>query len=231
LLASRSSHIQKLLVKRKTLSLKTRWRMREEDTWHQHLASTYTHAQVHMNLHTQACTHTSICQSFLYLILYVFSFLLDIYLFTFQMISHFLISPLKITYSLTSPLITNPHTPTSFSWHSPTLGHRAFTGTRASPPIGNWQDHPLLHMGLEPCVFHVYSLVAGLVPGSCGGTGWFILLFLLWGCKPLQLLQSFLLTPPLGTLCLVQRLTENTYSCICQALLEPLSASTCCHPQ
>lgn len=62
--SSRSSHIHKLLVKRKTLSQKTRGRMREEDTWHQHLASTYTHAQVHMNLHTQACTHTSIWQSF-----------------------------------------------------------------------------------------------------------------------------------------------------------------------
>ena len=39
---------------------------------------------------------------------------------------------------------------------------------------------------------HVYSLVGGLVPGSSGGIGWFILLFLLWGCKPLQLLRSFL---------------------------------------
>jgi hypothetical protein len=38
----------------------------------------------------------------------------------------------------------------------------------------------------------VYSLVGGLVPGSSGCTGWFILLFLLWGCKPLQLLESFL---------------------------------------
>ena len=39
---------------------------------------------------------------------------------------------------------------------------------------------------------HVYSLVGGLVPGSSGGTGWFILLFLLWGCKLLQLLGFFL---------------------------------------
>jgi hypothetical protein len=36
---------------------------------------------------------------------------------------------------------------------------------------------------------HGYSLVAGLVPRS---SGWLILLFFLWGCKPLQLLQSFL---------------------------------------
>jgi hypothetical protein len=39
---------------------------------------------------------------------------------------------------------------------------------------------------------HLYSLVGGLVPGSSGGAGWFILLFLLQGCKPLQLLGSFL---------------------------------------
>ena len=40
---------------------------------------------------------------------------------------------------------------------------------------------------------HVYSLVGGLVPGSTGGggSGWLILLFFLWGCKLLQLLQSF----------------------------------------
>jgi hypothetical protein len=38
---------------------------------------------------------------------------------------------------------------------------------------------------------HGYSLVGGLVPGSSGDTVWFIL-FLLWGCKPLQLLGSSL---------------------------------------
>jgi hypothetical protein len=37
---------------------------------------------------------------------------------------------------------------------------------------------------------HVYSLVGGLVPGSSRGSDWLILFFL-WGCKPLQLLQSF----------------------------------------
>ena len=47
---------------------------------------------------------------------------------------------------------------------------------------------------------HVYSLVGGLVPRSFRGSNWLILLFFLWGCKPLQLLQSFLLTPSLGTL-------------------------------
>ena len=34
---------------------------------------------------------------------------------------------------------------------------------------------------------HVYSLIGGLVPGSSGSSGWLIL-FLLWGAKPLQFL-------------------------------------------
>jgi hypothetical protein len=41
-------------------------------------------------------------------------------------------------------------------------------------------------------VLPVYSLVDGLVAGNSEESGWFILLFLLWGCKHLQLLQSFL---------------------------------------
>ena len=40
---------------------------------------------------------------------------------------------------------------------------------------------------------HVFSLVGSLVHGIYGDTGCFILLFLLWGCKLLQLLWSFLL--------------------------------------
>jgi hypothetical protein len=39
---------------------------------------------------------------------------------------------------------------------------------------------------------HVYSLVGCFVPGSLGVSSWLILLFFLWRCKPLQLLQSFL---------------------------------------
>ena len=33
----------------------------------------------------------------------------------------------------------------------------------------------------------MFSLIGGLVPGSSGDTGWFILLLLLWGFIPLQL--------------------------------------------
>jgi hypothetical protein len=35
---------------------------------------------------------------------------------------------------------------------------------------------------------HVYCFVGGLVPGSSRGSGWLILLFLLRGCKSLQIL-------------------------------------------
>ena len=52
---------------------------------------------------------------------------------------------------------------------------------------------------------HVYSLVGGLVPGSSGRFGWFIFLFLLWGCKPFGSFSPFsnfftgdpMLSPPL----------------------------------
>jgi hypothetical protein len=54
------------------------------------------------------------------------------------------------------PLLTNLPTPTSWPWHSPILGHRIFTGPRASPPTDVRLRHLLLHMQLEtwvpPCV-------------------------------------------------------------------------------
>jgi hypothetical protein len=66
---------------------------------------------------------------------------------TFQMLSPFLVSFPKITYTL--PLLPNPPTPTSWPWHSPILEHRIFARPRASPPIDGWLGHPLLHMQLE----------------------------------------------------------------------------------
>ena len=52
---------------------------------------------------------------------------------------------------LSHPL-SYPPTHTSPPWHSPTLGHQAFTEPRLSPPIDIKQGHPLLHMCLEPWV-------------------------------------------------------------------------------
>ena len=67
-------------------------------------------------------------------------------LFTFQMLSPFLVSPLKILYPLPSPPASQPTHSHSWSWHSPILGHRAFTGPRVSPPIDDRLCHPLLHI-------------------------------------------------------------------------------------
>ena len=73
----------------------------------------------------------------------------------------------------------------------PYIGHWAFPGTRASLPTNVRQSHPLLHIQLEPwdppCVLFGWWFSSW----SFGGSGWLIWLFFLWGCKPLQLLQSF----------------------------------------
>jgi hypothetical protein len=73
---------------------------------------------------------------------------------------------------------------------------------------------------------HVYSFIGDLVPGSSGGTGWFILLFILivppMGLQTLSAPWVLSLVPPLETLCSVQWLAEYIHHCICQALVEPL---------
>jgi hypothetical protein len=66
------------------------------------------------------------------------------------MLSPFLISPLKTSIPYPFPLLTNLPTTVSWPWHSAILGHRPFTGPRASPPIDDRLGHPLLHMQLEP---------------------------------------------------------------------------------
>ena len=87
------------------------------------------------------------------------------------MLSPFLVSPLKSTIPSPLGLLTNPPIPDTLFWHSPTLGHRAFTGPRASSLTDVQQGQPLLHMQLEqwvpPCVCFVHTLV----PGSSGITG------------------------------------------------------------
>ena len=66
------------------------------------------------------------------------------------MLYPFLVSPPQTPYLNTLPLAHQP--PNSLSWHSPTLGHQAFMRTRSSPLTDVQQDHPLLHMHLEPWV-------------------------------------------------------------------------------
>jgi hypothetical protein len=138
------------------------------------------------------------------------------------MLSPFLISPPKTPYHIPPPTAQQPPTPTSWPWHSPTLGHRAFTGTRASPLIDVPQGHPLLHMHLEPWI------------PPCVLFGWWFSPWKLWGywlghiVVPPMGLQTpsapwvLSLAPPLGTLCSVYWLAVSIHFCICQALAEPL---------
>jgi hypothetical protein len=83
------------------------------------------------------------------------------------------------------------HPPTSTSPPSIPLHwgiHQAFIGPRTSPPIDAWQGYPLLYMQLEPCVL----LCWWLRPWEFWESDWLILLFWLWVCKHLQLIQTFL---------------------------------------
>ena len=85
------------------------------------------------------------------------------------MLFPFLVSPLIKPYSLPLPLLTNPPTPDYWPWHSPILKHRTFTGPRASAPTDDGEDHPLLHMWLEPWV------------SPCVLFGWWFTPWELWG--------------------------------------------------
>jgi hypothetical protein len=68
------------------------------------------------------CRHTFTVSSFYYYYYYYWIFSS----FAFQMLSLFLVSPLKnilLPSSPPCPLLTNPPTPASWPWHSPPLGH------------------------------------------------------------------------------------------------------------
>jgi hypothetical protein len=97
------------------------------------------------------------------------------YLFTFQMVSQF-------------PILPTQKSPS----HSPSTCFYEGVTTSLLPPC----PHIPLHWGIKPSQDQGSLLplmpnkaILCLVPGS---SGWLILLFFLWGCKLLQLLQSFL---------------------------------------
>jgi hypothetical protein len=124
-------------------------------------------------------------------------------LFTLQMLSSFLVSFLK-TPSPISPPLTNPPTPTSLSWHSPTLGHQVFSGLRASPPTDVQEGYPLLHMHLEPWVPPCALLDWLFSPWEIWGYYWLVYIVV----PPMRLQAPsaplvLSLPPPLGTLCSV----------------------------
>jgi hypothetical protein len=97
------------------------------------------------------------------------------YLFTFQILSLLLVFSQQTPYPYSYPLLlwgcspTNLPTPTSLPYHSPMVGHQAFTGPSTSPPPDARQDYPLLHMRLKPWVT------------PCVLFGWWYSPFELWG--------------------------------------------------
>jgi hypothetical protein len=139
------------------------------------------------------------------------------------MLSPFLVSPLKKSPS-PSPTHSAPQTTHSHSqsWHSPILGHRTFTGPRASPPIDDRLGLPLLHIQLEP---HV---------PPCDFFDWWFSSKELWGYGLVHIdvppmgLQTpsypwvLSLAPSLGTLCSIQWMIVSINFCVGQALVEPL---------
>jgi hypothetical protein len=63
------------------------------------------------------------------------------------MLPLFLVSPLKILYTLPTP---QPTLSCFLAQKGIELGHRTFTGPRASPPIDNQLGHSLVLMQLGP---------------------------------------------------------------------------------
>jgi len=113
---------------------------------------------------------------------------------------------------------SHPPTPTSMPRHHPTPRRGAFTWPRTFPPIDAGQCHPLPHMWWSHGSLHVYSLVAGLVPGS-SGEAWLVLPMVL---QTPSAPSVFSLTPPLEAPCSDQWLAASILICISRALVEPL---------
>jgi hypothetical protein len=117
-------------------------------------------------------------------------------LFTFQILSPFLVSlpPRNPLSHLPSPCFYEG-VPTPTHPLPPPRPRFSYTGASIEPSEDQEPLLPLMHNKAILCYICswslVYSFVDGLVPGSSRGSGWWILFFL-WGCKPLQLLQSFL---------------------------------------
>ena len=115
------------------------------------------------------------------------------YLFTFQMLSPFQVSP---------PQTPIPSSVPTHCFYEGAPSLILLLLSHSSSILLLWgikspQDQgPLLSLMFDKAIlcsicswihrfFHVYSLVGGLVPGSSGVSCWLILLIFLWGCKSL----------------------------------------------
>jgi hypothetical protein len=117
----------------------------------------------------------------------------------------------------------------------PTLGHRAFTGLRASPRIDAGQDHPLLHIQVESWVAPCVLLSWWFSPWEPGRGVWLVdIIFLPVGLQTPSAPSVLSLTPPLRTplriLCSDQYLAASI-SLSGDGYIRLLSTSTSWHPQ
>jgi hypothetical protein len=177
-----------------------------------------------------------VCLFVFVLLLFIYS--LDIFFIYISNVIPFSHFPLKIALSHPSsfPLLTNPLIPTSLSWHYPTLGHRAFTGQRASPLTDVQQGHPLLNMWLEPWVPPYVLFVWWFSPWELW---WYCLVHIV--VPPMELQNYWApwvlsLAPSLGTLCSGQFkavfvLVRHWQNFSGDSYIRLLSPSTCWHPQ
>jgi hypothetical protein len=83
--------------------------------------------------------------------------------------------------------------------------------------------HMQLEPGVPPCVFFVWKFS----PWELWGYWLVHIVFAPMGLQTPSSTWVFSLVPPLGTLCSVQWLAENTHLCKCQALVKPLRRQLC----
>jgi hypothetical protein len=130
-----------------------------------------------------------------YFKMYLFHFYWLFYLFTLQLLSPFLVPPPQAPHPLLPPISRRvlPHLPTQSCLSGLAFPYfRSSCFQRIKGLLSQWcqkrQSSATYSSGAvgNP----VYSMVGGLVPGSSEESSWLTLLFFLWGCKPLQLLQS-----------------------------------------
>jgi hypothetical protein len=139
------------------------------------------------------------------------------------MLCPFLVSPLKIPYSLP----TSPCSPT-YPLLLPGPGISLYRGIESSQ-----DQRPLLPLMTDKAILcyiciwsheshHVFSLIGGLVPGSSGGYWLVHIVVPPMGLQTPSASWVLFLAPSLGTLCSIQWMAVSIHFCICQALAEPL---------
>jgi hypothetical protein len=146
-------------------------------------------------------TPTPIIEHFFSLFFH-FLFFLKYFLFKFQMLSLFLIFPLKTPNC--PPPVHHPPTPPSYPWHSPTLKYRDFIGQSVSLPIDELQGHSLIHMQQYPWIPPCVLFGQWFSPWEIWGYWLVHILVHPMGLQTPSAPEFLPLAPPLGTLCSVQ---------------------------